>query len=476
MDWILDNTTFALTCLIIAYTIGFLHIIHVLIHVQASQSAVAWMLALLIFPVVAVPCYWLTGRTRFEGYIRARRADDKALRAISDSMRSSFHKYSITPKDAFGRAAEMLGGLPFTHKNKLKLLIDGEETFEAIFQEIAKATDYILINYYTVMNDRIGTRFKQAIIERARAGVRVYFLIDGFGSWALSRHYLHDLRAAGVQCYSFGSNRHWWSRLQINFRNHRKILIVDGNLAFMGGINIGDIYLGRDPRFGKWRDTHMCLHGPSVQAIQLVFLEDWYWATGEVPELHWECEEHDSDQETAIIPTGPSDYADSWQLIIAEAANTARERFWITSPYFVPDEGVLTALQTAAMRGVDIRILIPNRPDHHIVWLAAYSYQREILPFGIRLFRYTDGFLHQKVMLIDDRLACISTANLDNRSFRLNFEISALTTDAGFIQEVTEMLEKDFASSREITHNELNDRSFLFRLLVRCARLLSPIL
>ena len=187
------------------------------------------------------------------------------------------------------------------------------------------------------------------------------------------------------------------------------------------------------------------------------------------------AEEQEEDQIAAIIPTGPSDPADSWQLIVAEAANSSRNRLWIASPYFVPDEGVMTALQTAALRGVDVRILIPEKADHLLVWLSAFSYYEQSLPLGIRIFRYQKGFLHQKVMLIDERLASVGTANLDNRSFRLNFEISAFSNDRRFVSEVADMLREDFRNARETNMAELKEKPWWFSFAYRTARLLAPI-
>ena len=461
---------------IMAHLLGLLHCLHVLINVRSSQGAIAWMLAFLLMPWVAIPFYWVTGRTRFEGYVKARRSGEGELRDISRKMREKLHDFSIPPEDAFGRAAEFLGGLPFTRGNSIDLLIDGEETFAALFGAIAEAEEYLLVNFYIVKNDKVGQRFKDAMIERARAGVRVYFISDGFGSYNLDPNYIRALESEGIQCHSFGANKKWISRIQLNFRNHRKIVVVDGKEAFIGGFNIGDEYLEGSPNLGSWRDTHIGLRGPSVQALQLVFLEDWNWVANEVIDLHWNSQFQEANQHTAIIPTGPSDPADSWKLMVAEAANSARKRLWITSPYFVPDGGLLTALQTASLRGVDVRILIPERHDHLTVWLAAFTYQRQTLPFGIKIYKYTKGFLHQKTLLVDDSMAGVGTANLDNRSFQLNFEITALSTNIKFISQMAAMLEKDFASARLIAHNELDDRSFGFRIAARIARLFSPIL
>jgi cardiolipin synthase len=459
------------------YIVGILHVLHALMHVRTSQGTIAWVISLVTVPFLAIPLYWLLGRTRFAGHVGGRREKDVRLAELAASMHERLRELEveIPEDDAFERAARLLGGLPFTRGNQLQPLIDGEQTFKRIFEVIAGARNYLCVNFFIVKNDTLGARFQQALIERARAGVKVYFLFDEIGSHKLPRGYLRKLSEAGVECHSFGINRYWWSRLQLNFRNHRKIIVSDGGLALIGGFNVGDEYLGNNPKFGTWRDTHLELRGPVVQAVQMVFLEDWFWAANSVPELHWETQPEAADQIAAIIPTGPADPADSWQLIVAEAANSARERLWIASPYFVPDEGVLTALQAAAIRGVDVRILIPERPDHLMVWLSAFSYYENSLPFGVRIFRYHRGFLHQKVMLIDRRLAAVGTANLDNRSFRLNFEITAFSTDRSFVREITEMLGVDFEQAREANIGDFTGRPFLFRAACRAARLFAPI-
>jgi cardiolipin synthase len=471
------NTVLGFVALSLFYLIGLLHVLHALMHVRTSQGTIAWVISLMTVPFLAIPMYWLLGRTRFSRTVGGRREADSCLGRLATKMHQQLQhcEVEIPQDDAFERAAQALGGLPFTRGNQLELLIDGEMAFERIFESIRNSKNYLCVHFFIVKNDQLGIRFQEALIERALAGVKVYFLFDEIGSHKLPRRYLKAMEAAGVECKSFGINRHWWSRLQLNFRNHRKILVSDGKVAFIGGLNVGDEYLGRDQRFGEWRDTHLKMKGPVVQAVQLVFLEDWFWASNRVPDLHWNTQPEVANQVAAIIPTGPADPADSWQLVVAEAANSSRKRLWIASPYFVPDEGVLTALQTAAIRGVDVRILLPARPDQLLVWLSAFSYYEQTIPFGVKLFCYQKGFLHQKVMLIDDRLAAVGTANLDNRSFRLNFEITAFCADPEFVAEVDAMLTEDFSHSRLAQLEDITLKPFYFRAAVRAARLLAPI-
>ncbi len=471
------NSWWGLAAVLAFYVVGVLHVLHALMHVRTSQGTIAWVVSLLTIPFLALPLYWLLGRTRFSRNIGGRRVADERLEKLATEMHRHLRKLQVElpEDDAFEKAAQMLGGLPFTRGNDLELLIDGERTFERIFEVIGNTKHYLCVNFFIVKNDKLGTRFKEALIERAKAGVKVYFLFDEIGSHKLSRRYLKSLRDAGIECQSFGINRFWWSRLQLNFRNHRKIVVSDGKTAFIGGLNVGDEYMGHDKRYGHWRDTHMKMRGPVVQAVQLVFLQDWFWASERVPELHWETRPEEADQVAAVIPTGPADPADSWQLVVAEAANTSRKRLWIASPYFVPDEGVLTALQTAALRGVDVRILMPERADQLLVTLSAFTYYDQTIPFGVKLFRYKRGFLHQKVLLIDHRLAAVGTANLDNRSFRLNFEITGFSSSRKFVSEVEAMLETDFKNSALIRMEDFADKPFIFRAACRAARLLAPV-
>lgn len=459
------------------HLLGIAHVIHAVMHVRTSQGTIAWVMSLIMFPYVAIPLYWLLGRSRFEGYVRARRNVDNMMTRLAHRMHEQLRiqEVEIGRDDAFARAANILSGLPFTRGNSLELLIDGEQTFQAIFAAIREAKHYVCVNFYIVKNDKVGEKFKELLIEKAREGIEVWFLFDEIGSHKLPRKYLRELKQAGVRCESFGTNRMWFSRLQLNFRNHRKVVVIDGEIGFIGGINVGDEYLGRDQKFGNWRDTHLKLRGPTVEALQLVFLEDWHWATNEMLELIWEKEVEKENQIAAIIPTGPADDLDSWQLLVAEAANTSRERLWIASPYFVPDEGVMTALQAAAIRGADVRIMIPERADHLLVWLSAFTFYEQSIPFGVKIYRYQAGFLHQKVMLIDQRLAAVGSANLDNRSFRLNFEIMGFCSDSKFIREVTEMLEVDFGNCHEAKVEEFTRRPFYFRVGARLARLVSPL-
>lgn len=454
---------------------GAAHAVHALMKTRTSQGTIAWIMALIFLPYLSVPLYWFLGRDRFTGYVRARRSNDRKLSKKAADFYERLRPFEITHRDPFLASAETLAGIPTLRGNKLDLFTDGRETFDALFASIESATSYVLVNYYIMKHDAIGDALQKILVAKAREGVRVLLLFDELGSNKLPRKFLREMRDAGVQFHHFGTNRFWWSRLQYNFRNHRKIVVVDGRQAYIGGLNVADEYLGWHPQLGFWRDTHMRITGPAVLAVQLVFFEDWFWASDDVPECQPQCHEQPEQQNLLVLPTGPADVLDSWQLFIVEACNHARAKLWIASPYFVPDTGVTSALQAAALRGVDVRLLIPDKADSRLVDWAAYSYYEQILPAGVKIYRYQKGFLHQKVLLSDDYVS-VGTGNLDNRSFRLNFEITGFTNDPEFVRQVHEMLDRDFLESLPSSLADYTNKPWYFKAACRAARLLSPIL
>jgi cardiolipin synthase len=375
-----------------------------------------------------------------------------------------------------GKAAEKLVNIPYLNGNSVKLLVDGDATFASILEGIDAAEKYILFQFFIVKDDEIGREVKSHLIAKAKQGVEVYFLYDEVGSNKLPESYKTELRDAGVEVRDFHTQKGRGNRFQLNFRNHRKIVVVDGAVTWVGGHNVGDEYLGRDPKFGHWRDTHTRIEGPAALAAQLSFVEDWNWASGKILEFDWKPKPSTGGNiPVLIVPSGPADELETAALMFIHAINSATERIWIASPYFVPDEGVIVALQLAGLRGVDVRILIPDKADHLMVWLAAYAYLDDSGRTGVKFYRYLDGFLHEKVMLIDDRAASVGTANFDNRSFRLNFEVTAVIHDAAFAAEVAAMFEKDFEKSRLMEEGEYDAKPFWFRFGVRLARLTSPV-
>ncbi len=461
------------------HALGVLTAIHAVMTARTSQGAIAWALLLILLPYLTLPAYALFGRGKFEGYVKARRAGDSQIDHIARALEKKMHLFRVREDESNPKyfALEELAETPFTSHNDATLLINGSAAFPAMFAGIEAAKDYIIVQFYIIRDDNLGRQLKELLERKAREGVRVYVLYDEIGCYYLPRAYRRELAAAGVMILPFRTSKGFRNRFQINFRNHRKIVIADGEVAYVGGLNIGDEYLGRHPQFGPWRDTHVEVRGPVVQAIQFTFLEDWYWATGDVPELDWTPHPAPKENETALcLGSDPSDELETCGLFFTHAINSAQKRIWIASPYFVPDTSLIYALQLAALRGVDVRIMLPQKPDHKLVYLAAFSYIAETEPSGVKFYRYQVGFMHHKVILVDDDLAAVGTANFDNRSVRLNFELMLIFADRSFALAVSNMLEHDFGKCLQATAAEVAARPFYFQFAVRFARLMAPVL
>jgi cardiolipin synthase A/B len=447
---------------------------------RAPQAIVAWGISLLTLPILAVPLYAVFGRNRFHGYVRAHRTAYTQTSAEARALDAVLAARSVEPPEGLAplyATIRNLTALPFASGNSATLLIDGHETYGAMLEAIGAAQDYVLIQSYIVHDDGIGRRFRDALVSRAAAGVIVYFLYDEIGCVRLPGRYLQSLRDAGVLVAGFKTTRGPGNRWQINFRNHRKILVVDGHCAFLGGLNIGDEYLGRVKRLGPWRDTHLKLTGPSVQMTQMAFLEDWYWAERAVPVLRWQPEADPVEGVPAVVVrTGPADAEAVCELLHVQLFNSARTRLWVAEGYFVPDEPIIRALQLAALRGVDVRLMLPAKADIRTALLASFAYLPPLVDAGVKVFLYQDGVLHQKVVLVDDVLASVSSANLDNRSLHINFEITALIADKGFAATVERMLLADFAHCEAFTKEAFDRKPYWFRLACRAAHLAAPLL
>jgi len=468
-----------ITVLILAHLAGALTAIRAIMEVRTTQGAVAWAVSLVAFPYLAVPAYWFLGQSKFHGYVTARRADLAQASAVAREFLARLAERDLIARPDRDRPllVERLAKLPFTQGNDAELLVDGEAVFRSIFEGISRAERYVLVQFYIIRDDGTGRELKARLLELARAGVRCSVLFDEIGN-DLSSAYRRELTDAGIAVRPFNTRQGRNNRFQLNFRNHRKIVVVDGREAWVGGLNVGDEYRGLSQRFGFWRDTHMRLAGPAVQCVQVAFAEDWNWAAREIhKDLDWDPQPAPSGASRAILclPSGPADPLETCTLFFLNAINLARERLWIASPYFVPDEQFISALQLAALRGVDVRILIPDASDNLLVQYSTWSYLPGLAEVGIRIFRYTRGFMHHKVVLVDDKYCTIGTANFDNRSFRLNFELTVAVADDDFAGEVASMLERDFAEARPMLLEEYRRAGFWFRLAVRAARLSAPV-
>jgi cardiolipin synthase len=462
-----------------SYVAGAIAAVDAIMTVRTEQGAIAWSVSLLSMPFVALPAYLVFGRSKFEGKMVAYHERKHEIDALVATIRENLRPWNVAGEEEPGayRAIQKLSGMDLTRGNQVDLLINGSATFDSILAGIAQARHYVLVQFYMIHDDNLGRRMQQALIERARGGVRVYLLYDEVGSNGLTDAYLDELRAAGVEVSAFKPTQGAGNRFQLNFRNHRKIVVVDGVTGWIGGHNVGDEYLGLDTEMTPWRDTHVRIVGPAVLQLQATTLGDWYWATRRIPELNWQPEAAaGSDQKVMIVPSAPTQDLETAGLLFVTALNSANERFWVSAPYFVPDEAVMKALALAALRGVDVRVITTGKGDSLPVQLAGFHYIQKLRGLGIRFYAYAPGFLHEKVMLVDDDVSAVGTANFDNRSFRLNFEVTALVVDREFAARMQAMFEDDFAHAELIDPLEFDRKPFWWRFGVNLSRLASPVL
>ncbi|WP_374722681.1 cardiolipin synthase [Peribacillus tepidiphilus] len=447
-------------------------------------QTLTWLVVFGAFPLLGFIFYLLFGRNyRKEKMYRKkyfldkqaflkiegeRDVSEEKLNEIGEHNRKLFH------------LAQKLGNSPISFATETKVLTNGDETFSHILESLKNAKHHIHIQYYIVRDDHIGREIKSILIDRAKNGVKVRFLYDAVGSWTLPKAYIKDLRNAGVEVAPFGPVKLPFLNNKFNFRNHRKIIVIDGDIGFVGGLNIGDEYLGRSKSFGFWRDTHLMAKGEAVRSLQLIFLQDWYYSTNHSfltdeylsPSLSLE-HKHGGVQ---MIAGGPDNEWSVIKDIFFSMITSAKESVWIASPYFIPDEDIFQALKVAALSGVDVRLLVPQNPDKWIVWHASRSYFPDLLEAGVRIFAYKRGFLHSKIVIIDKELASIGTSNMDMRSFHLNFEVNAFLYKTNSTKKLVQDYLDDLKEAQELYIDSFNKRHIGIKLLESFCRLLSPLL
>jgi cardiolipin synthase len=451
------------------------------------SATLAWILFILLAPFLGAAAYLALGRVRMRRAVRRSSRTEARLRAVLSryDLRGRLERAPGTA-DARTHAMIRLGGaLASTGAswgNAARMLSDAAATYREMSQAMHEARDHIHVEFYIIQPDAVGTALRDLLVSKAAAGIEVRVLCDAIGSMALPADFWAPLRNAGGRAASFAPLSklipHWRRRDRVDFRNHRKLVVVDGRVGFTGGINVGKEYLGLDPAIGRWRDTHVRIEGPAVLSLQQTFLQDWLLTTGETldDERYFPAGPPAGECLVQVIDSGPDQAWAAVELYYAQAIALACERVWITNPYFVPSQLIESALTLAALRGVDVRILLPKKSDSRLVTLASHSYYAPLLAAGVRIFEYARGFVHAKTMVVDEWVATIGSANMDMRSFKLNYEINAFVFGPRLCQDVARQFTVDLGAASEVT-KEWERRMGLFRRLVRgIARLLSPLL
>jgi cardiolipin synthase len=452
--------------------------IWILLEKRSPVATLAWILALGALPVVGFVLFFFLGPRRLRRKRSRRLTSRSMVRAQVDITALSREREPLAlESEQLMKLAYRTGEAPPATCRSLTLLTNPDNCYTEICAAIDAAKHHVHVEYYIFEPGDAATKIRDALVRARARGVEVRLLVDAVGSSAMGRTFLAPLLEKGGHYATF--NPVFFARLQapINFRNHRKIVVCDGRVGFTGGINVCDDYLsgrGQPP----WRDTHLRLEGNAVRWLALAFFDDWIFATGELPEgaAYFPDQELDEPLVAQVVASGPDHDFESIRNTYFAAIANARDRVWITTPYFVPDEAILTALTTAALRGVDVRILVPRRGDSLVVTLAARSYYEDLLHAGARVYEYMPAMLHAKTMLVDRDLSIIGTANLDNRSFRLNFEVCVCTFGDAMNSELARVFEEDLTQAEQVKRSRRARLPWHQRLGEAGSRLLSPIL
>lgn len=451
-----------------------------------------WLLALYFVPVFGFLFYLLLCQDMKKSKMfRVKEVEDK-LRISAEGQEKFLKSHELSMDEPMGRDYKdlilynlNLSGSVLTMNNQMEIFSDGEEKFQDLRREMRKAEKFIHIQYYIIKNDEVFDSFVPILMDKVKEGVEVRILYDGMGGRFMPKRRWDELRQAGIQVGEFFPAFLGRLNLRVNYRNHRKIVVIDNKVGYVGGFNVGKEYIGKDKKFGYWRDTHLKIRGEAVVSLEIRFALDWNYAAGENLFLHaayFELPQREEDilwqkpLGLQIIASGPDVETRQIRNNYLELFHKAKKHIYIQTPYFIPDDAILSALQIAARSGVDVRLMIPCMPDHPFVYWATYSYIGDLLRSGARCYKYEDGFLHAKAVMTDGRVSSCGTANMDIRSFELNFEVNAVIYD----EEATEKLEQiflyDLQSCHEITMEEYGQRSLWIRFKEQCCRLLSPLL
>jgi cardiolipin synthase len=456
----------------------------------------AWILMVLLLPFIGLAAYWMIGRRpkhyRHQEVERNRHqeverppATDQAL-SVTQSECTNAHPSSIPFSDIqerFPRLMSLIAKSPdflFTNGNQTRILTNGEETYDVMLKEMSKAKHHIHLDYYTIRGDATGQLFLALLTEKAKRGVEVKLIYDGIGTLKLDSVFLEKLHASGCRTACFAPPFRSLLNRRLNFRNHRKILVIDGVTGFLGGINIGDEYVGHDPKLGFWRDTHLMVKGDSVGELQHLFMEDWEAAAGE--EMDRQCSNYfpghsaAGDEKVLIVPSVPSVQEQKIVEVLHSVLTAAQSCIFASTPYFIPDPIIAAALAMAARSGIEVKLILPGVSDSKLVLLATLSHVQDMLDAGVQVYRYRNGFIHAKVLIVDEALASVGSANLDLRSLYSNYELLAFLFDPKPINKLRKDFEDDLKQCEAIDPEMFARRSRKQKAAEGIMHILSPLL
>ncbi len=470
------------------YVINALLIITVIFNERKSSSAIfAWIMVMAFVPVLGFILYLVLNQNISRRRINKmteneERVTSNALKKqiiAMDEKNYDFESESAEKWHHLIKLNQVYGKAYYTQDNEIQLITDGNDLMEKLIRDIENARESINIEFFIIKRDKIGKRFIEVLAKKAREGVEVRLLMDALGSRYITRGVLKDYLKAGGKVGYFFKPKFIFLGLKLNYRNHRKIAVIDGKIAYTGGYNIAKEYVGKKRKFGYWRDTHARIEGGSVYDLNSRFILDWRFTTKEkieaVPSAVFSTEEAGR-KGVQIVSCGPEDPKEEVKRGFMRMITYAEKNVYVQTPYFVPDQSILESLKMASQSGVDVRVMIPCMPDHPFVYWATYYYVGELLRSGARVWIYDNGFLHAKTIVVDGEVSSMGSTNFDNRSFRLNFETNAFIFDEAFASQMERAFETDMDKGHELTLAQYNKRSIIIRLKEVISRLLTDIL
>lgn len=470
-----------------AYLISVLLIIGVMMLENRSPvKTLSWILVLLLIPFAGVVLYIFFGQNfRKQKIIRRKGLKNHTqIQKLAHAQSINFPKSELSRheilKAQYGLILLQLNNSNSVVKfgNRVKLLLNGASKFESLKADLLEAKQFIHMQYYILAEDNIGNEMVAILKNKAKEGVEVRVIVDDVGSWDLKSDYFDDLRSYGIEIFTFLKVRFPGFTSKVNYRNHRKIVIIDGEVAYLGGINIADRYIHGSKKLGAWRDTHLKIEGEAVSSLQTIFSIDWYFVSQKelIDSKYYPPVKAIENKVLQISTSGPDSDWPAIMMGFLKLISTAKDYVYIASPYFMPTESILMALKVAAMGGVDVRIVIPDKSDAHITKYSSRSYVKEMINAGVKVYLYQSGFIHSKVIVSDDAVASVGSSNMDFRSFEQNFEVTAFVYDKAFAVEVRESLENDFSNSKIVLPHEWKKRPLSQKAKESFARLFSPLL
>lgn len=472
-------TTTLYWLLIIAYGITVISIVGIVLSENRNPvKSLAWITVLLLFPVGGLILYLFFGRSIKNAHMISRR-NKRKLRQGESTVTTVIPENYTPEMRQLTELGRSLCGATFYPDNRVEVYSSGRDKFEALFNDIRAAEEYIHLQYYIIEDDHIGRALRDALIERAKAGVKVRVIYDDFGCWGVSRKFFRSMREAGIDIHPFFKVVFPPFATRINWRNHRKLAVIDGEVAYVGGMNVADRYIDGGSKFGCWRDTHMRITGPAVAAVQYSFAVDWSFMGQSLLQEPVDMSLPKGPGEAAglqMMRCGPTSEWSNVSLYMLKAIGNAKKRVYIQTPYFLPTDAMLSALQAAALSRVDVRVMIPLKSDSSTLTLASYSYIMECLRAGIKIYLFEAGMLHSKTMMIDDRLSAIGSANIDFRSFEHNFEETMFIFSSEVNTTLRAQFMADLQQSTRVRASVWRRRPIMQKAKESIVRLLSPVL